>query len=237
MTFFSFLIACLISSCTIIFPLDLADDKMREPKVSIVTEPTLTPIGTSSLEEDQLFSTPSKIPEVKMKDEGNLRIFDQFIEDLKNGEPDTIVGLYVENIMALRVVYQPSTKPGYVSSVDQIATYFLYPWENAGNHGLLAHNYLAGRYFFNVMVGDIITLVFGDGNYMDFEVTNINEYQALQPDSPYSDFIDLSTGEQKSVNNVFIEVYMGDFHTTLQTCIANGAETEWGRHFTIAPPL
>lgn len=187
---------------------------------------------TDSQEQDEL----RELEEAALKEE-NLRIFDQFIQDLKNGEPETIVGLWVENVLALEVVYQPSNNPGYISSIDDIATYFLYPWKNAGNHGLLAHNYLAGRYFFDVRIGDIITLVFGDGNYMDFEVTDIKEYQALQPQSPYSDFINLDTGEQETAKSLFIDVYMGDFHTTLQTCIANGAETEWGRQFTLAPPL
>jgi hypothetical protein len=135
------------------------------------------------------------------------------------------------------VVYQPPSNPGYVSTMDGIATYFLYPWEKAGNHGLLAHNYLAGRYFFNLQVGDIIDLVFGDGDYSEFEITEIKSFQALEPDNPYSSFVDLESGKQLSVNNVFIEVYMGSFHTTLQTCIANGSETEWGRQFILAPPL
>jgi len=166
-----------------------------------------------------------------------LPIFDQFVEDMKNGNADQIVGIWVENILALRVVYQPASDPGYVSTNDDEVTYFLYPWQKAGNHGLLAHNYLAGRYFFNLNVGDIITLVFGDGDYMDFEITEIKEFQALQPDNPYGNFIDLESGEQLTVNNVFIEVYMGDFHTTLQTCIASGIESEWGRQFVLAPPL
>jgi len=224
------------------------EEDFPEPMIKIaVATPTITlnPTATSTAD---LTATPA--PDVSANGEGNvnpqagestpessLRVFDQFIEDLKNGNPDQIVGLWVENIMALRVVYQPSSNPGFVSTEDEVATYFLYPWQKAGNHGLLAHNYLAGRYFFDVKVGDIITLVFGDGYYLDFEVTEIKEFQALQPDSPYSDYIDLISGEQLTVSNVFIEVYMGDFHTTLQTCIANGAETEWGRQFTIAPPL
>ena len=74
-------------------------------------------------------------------------------------------------------------------------------------------------------VGDIVQLVYGDGNYLDFEVVKINEYQALQPDSPYSNCVNLNTGEELSANNLFIEVCMGDFHTTLQTCITKGNET------------
>ncbi len=166
-----------------------------------------------------------------------LPIFDQFIQDIKTDEADKIVGLWVEDVLALRVVYQPSNQPGFVSTLNKIATYFLYPWKHAGNHGLLAHNYLAGRLFFNMGVGDIIQLVFGDGNYMDFEVTEIKEYQALEPNNPFGDFIDLETGEQMTANNVFIEVYMGNFHTTLQTCIAYGGNSEWGRQFTVAPLL
>ncbi len=204
-----------------------------EPVVVISTAtPTHTPAHTPAPT-----ATEEIVPTLTPTPDDSLRIFDQFIADLKNDNPDQIVGLWVEDILALRVVYQPSGNPGFVSTEDEVATYFMYPWQKAGNHGLLAHNYLAGRYFFDVQVGDILTLVFGDGYYLDFEVTEIKEFQALQPDSPYSNFIDLVTGEQLTVSNVFIEVYMGEFHTTLQTCIANGAETEWGRHFTIAPPL
>jgi hypothetical protein len=190
-----------------------------------------TPTPNNEKEEEQEISGDEE------SQKSNLPIFDQFIEDIKTGETDKIVGLWIENVMALQVVYQPTDKPGFVSTVNEVVTYFLYPWQKAGNHGMLAHNYLAGRYFFDVGLGDIVTLVFGDGNYMDFEVTEIKEYQALEPHNPYGSFIDLESGEQLNVNNVFIEVYMGDFHTTLQTCIANGSETEWGRHFTIAPPL
>ena len=107
-----------------------------------------------------------------------------------------MVGIWVDNVLALQVVYQPSSNPGYVSTEDEVATYFLYPWQKAGNHGLLAHNYLAGRYFFNLKLGDIISLVWGDGDYEDFEITQIKDYQALQPDNPYSNFIDLDSGEQ-----------------------------------------
>lgn len=193
---------------------------------------TATPTPTASVEEAGQVNLQTGVG----TPESSLRVFDQFVQDLKNGNHDQVVGLWVENIMALRVIYQPSNKPGFVSTEDETATYFLYPWEKAGNYGFLAHNYLAGRYFFNIKIGDVITVVFGDGDYEDFEVTEVKEFQALQPDSPYSDYIDLQSGEQLTVNNVFVEVYMGDFHTTLQTCIANGTETEWGRQFTIAPP-
>ncbi len=227
-----FTFACSIS-------LDMNGNALPQPAIAQETAAptvTLTPVPT---ETPTPTPDPTAIYQITQtaQAEQQLRIFDQFIEDMKNGNANQVTGIYVENVMALQVVQQPAGNPGFVSTIDDVITYFLYPWQKAGNHGLLAHNYLAGRYFFDVGYGDIITLVFGDGYYQDFEVTQIKEYQALQPDSPYSNFIDLETGEQKTVNTVFIEVYMGSFHTTLQTCIARGSEGEWGRHFTLAPPL
>jgi hypothetical protein len=221
---FLLLVSCCAGCSSITAPVNPAVKHI--PNTIEQPSPTITPNPTAT-------STPEPTPTEDIW----KPIFDQFIEDVKNGNPDQIVGLWAENVMALRVVYQPASNPGFVSTEDNVATYFMVPWEKAGNHGLLAHNYLAGRYFFNLKVGDIIQLVFGDGYYMDFEISEIKEFQALQPDSPYSNFIDLTTGEQLTVNDVFVEVYMGDFHTTLQTCIANGNESEWGRLFTIAPPL
>lgn len=212
-------------------------DEIQKPTPVLITEvivpaETATPAPTATLSPIEITATAQAL-----QHEENMRIFDQFISDLKTGEPDIIVGVWIENVLALRVLYQPPGNPGFVSTEDEIVTYFMMVWQKSGNHGLLAHNYLAGRYFFNIQVGDIITIVFGDGNYEDFEVISIKEYQALQPDSPYSNFIDLESGEQLTSTNLFMDIYMGDYHTTLQTCIANGAETEWGRMFTLAPPL
>jgi len=167
--------------------------------------------------------------------ERTLPAFDQFIEKVKNGVAGQVVGLWVENKLSLKVVYQPETNPAFVSSIDNVATYFLLPYQKAGNHGLLAHNYLAGRYFYDLVIGDVIQLVYGDGYYEDFEITEIKDFQALEPNSPYSNFIDLASGEQLTATNLFIGVYFGPYHSTLQTCLTRGNNTEWGRHFTLAP--
>jgi len=229
----------LILSAMFVFMLALAacSSQTRIQLPPEVHNATSTPtVGLTETPAPTPTITPTPTPEASPTPDW-LPIFDQFIADVKNGEANQVVGIWVDNVLALQVVYQPATNPGYVSTEDETATYFLYPWQKAGNHGLLAHNYLAGRYFFNLKVGDIISLVFGDGNYEDFEITQIKDFQALQPDDPYSNFIDLDTGEQLTVNSVFLEVYMGDYHTTLQTCIAQGSETEWGRQFVLAPPL
>lgn len=193
------------------------------PTETLVPTPTITPT---------IMPTPTEeVPVV----EGP--VFDQFVESVKTGEKGKVVGLWVEGKMALLVVYQPPSQPGFVSLMDNVATYFLLPYKMAKNYGMLAHNYLAGRYFFDVNVGDIVQLIYGDGDYQDFEVVDIQSYQALQPNNPRSEFIDLATGSQLSANNLFVKVYMGNFHTTLQTCIAKDGNGEWGRQFILAPPL
>ena len=235
--FISVFLLTLVIACVVSF--NIGDQILAEPVVIQETATptvTLTPIPT---ETPTPTPDPTAIYQVTQTAEAEqqLRIFDQFVADMKNGNANQVTGIYVENVMALQVVQQPASNPGFVSTIDDVVTYFLFPWQKAGNHGLLAHNYLAGRYFFDVGYGDIITLVFGDGYYQDFEVTQIKEYQALQPNNPYSSFIDLDSGEQKSSTTVFMDVYMGAFHTTLQTCIARAGSGEWGRHFTLAPPL
>ncbi|NPV85736.1 MAG: hypothetical protein HPY45_06975 [Anaerolineae bacterium] len=162
--------------------------------------------------------------------------FDAFVESVKNGVSSQIVGVYVDGVLALRVVQQPPNDPGYVSIRDGEATQFRLAATIANNIGLLAHNYLAGKQYFNIREGDLIQVVYGDGRVEEFEVTRILQYQALSPDSPTSDFVDLQNGATLSATNLFYEVYGGAYHLTLQTCIARDNDSEWGRLFIIAEP-
>jgi len=164
------------------------------------------------------------------------REFDVFVESIKTGDANRIVGIYGEKRIALQVVYQPSSNPGFVSTIPGVATYFLLPHQVAGNHGFLAHNYLAGALFFGMQTGDIVQVIWGDGYYEDFEVLQIEEYQALSPTSTNSRFVNLATGDDLSASSLFTRVYRGSYHTTLQTCIARGDQDSWGRIFIIAPP-
>ncbi len=102
---------------------------------------------------------------------------------------------------------------------------------------MLAHTHLAGKYFPLIKKDDKINLVFGNGKVETFIVTKIIRYQALSPDSPYTPFLDLETGETKTVEQVFYEMYSGKGHLTLQTCIVQGDELSWGRLFIIAEPM
>jgi hypothetical protein len=105
-----------------------------------------------------------------------------------------------------------------------------------GVTGLLAHNYAAGRLFANLELGDGVSVVYGDGQLRQYRISAILRYQAVQPNSPTSDFIDLATGAKVSAADVFLRVYTGGEHVTFQTCIEAGGLGNWGRLFVMAEP-
>jgi hypothetical protein len=205
--------------------------------------PTLEP--TPPVQEIIIFENPDSVPldtpppaeETNPDENANKPVFDRFVEDLKNGNPNQVVGVYVDGVLALRVVQQPPGNAAYVSIRDGEATQFLLAWTIAGNVGLLAHNYLAGVFYFNLRSGDIVELVYGDGSVVEYEVDTLRQFQALSPNSPTSDFLNVDSGATLSATNLFYEVYGGNHHVTFQTCIARDNSSEWGRLFVLAPPL
>jgi hypothetical protein len=159
-----------------------------------------------------------------------------FVASVVNGEAGVVRGVYVPGVLALPVRQQPANNPAYVSPEDGVATQFASA-AALGVTGLLAHNYLAGADFFKLAEEQEVRIVYGDGAVKPYRVTMIYRFQALDPYSPYSDFVDLSTGETLSVGQVFTMVYAGGDHVTFQTCIANNGNASWGRLFVIATPV
>jgi hypothetical protein len=145
-------------------------------------------------------------------------------------------GVYVSNVMALSIVQQPVGYPGYVSTAESVATQFGIAKE-VGNIGLLAHDTHAGRFFSNIKQSDRIVLVYGDGHIESFVANSIQRYQALSPLSPYSEFKNLETQTTFTAEELFNNVYRGEYHLTLQTCIENNGNTSWGRLFIVATPI
>jgi len=156
-----------------------------------------------------------------------------FSTALKTDTGTNLQGIFASGVLALRVVQQPSGQPGYVSSVDGVVTQFSMakPYSVIG---LLAHNFSSGSEFFNLKLGDKISLIYGDGNIKELQITKVDKYQALSPTSPYSDFKNLATGERLSAEQIFYKYYTGNPHLTLQTCIAQGDQGSWGRLFIVA---
>jgi hypothetical protein len=165
----------------------------------------------------------------------SLPSFLDFSQSVQNGDADLLRGVYVSNVMALPVVQQPYGNAGYVSNYEGEATQFRMA-SQFGNIGILAHNHLSGREFAQLAAGQEIRLVYGDGHFEAFVVTEVLRYQALQPTSPYSSFSNIDKEETLSAESMFKRVYFGDRHVTFQTCIEKDGELSWGRLFVIAVP-
>ena len=166
---------------------------------------------------------------------GTLPGFSDFRRSVQNGEADILRGVYVPNVLALRVVQQPEDHPYYVSNHDGEATQFSMATQY-GNIGLLAHNTLSGKFFSQLSVGQQVRLVYGDGRVEDFVVANILHFQASKPDSVSSSFRNLDRNETLSSGEMFSRAYAGERHLVFQTCIEANGNASWGRLFIVAMP-
>jgi hypothetical protein len=167
--------------------------------------------------------------------EATLPEFAEFSKTVQNNEANVLRGVYVTDVLALPVSQQPAENAGYVSSKEGEITQFGMAAQ-FGNVGLLAHNHLSGRLFSQLSIGQEVRLVYGNGTVEYFVITQILQYQALEPTSQYSSFRDLSNNEMLTAEQVFKKVYRGERHVTFQTCIAGAKSLSWGRLFIIALP-
>jgi hypothetical protein len=171
-----------------------------------------------------LISVPAALPNFK-----------SFVTGLKNGQSD-LTGIYAGGQFAFKVIQQPVDNPAFVSTQPETLTQF----RMAGNYktiGLLGHDYLAGGSFFSLKKNQEIILVSGNGSTKYFKVDDIQRFQALSPESPYSRFVDLMTQEQLSAEELFNRIYARGNLLVLQTCIPNEKISSWGRIFVIAKPI
>lgn len=158
-----------------------------------------------------------------------------FIRQVAHGQPQQVTGIYVEGVLALPVVPQPSGQPAYVSTAPETVTQFSAA-SDFGSLGFLAHNTLAGAHFFDLRVGDIIVLIYGDGHTRSYQVTSLRRFQATNPNSPYSNFIDLDQGSTLTYSDLFYQTYGVAGQLVMQTCIAAEGNDSWGRLFVLAVP-
>lgn len=166
-----------------------------------------------------------------------LPAFDRFVQSVANGNSKERVGVFVEDQFQYPIVQQPANDPAWVTSNFGEVTEFRIVRQQTGNEGLIAHNYLAGGSFFNLQIGDVAQVVLGDGSVIEFEIFAIHDFQALSPNSPTSDFLNLTTGEKISASELFYMVYGGELTLTFQTCINRNNISTWGRTFVIGEEL
>jgi hypothetical protein len=158
-----------------------------------------------------------------------------FILTVKSGNDTELRGAYAEGLFAFPVDQQPLNSIDYVTGKDQRLTQFELASEY-GNVGLLAHNFLSGRFFGRLSVGQRIALVFGGGRLEWYRVARVLRYRAVNPLESTSDFIDINDNELRTAGELFQSVYTGDRHVTFQTCIERDGTASWGRLFVIAEP-
>ncbi|HSL31610.1 MAG TPA: hypothetical protein VK900_20585 [Anaerolineales bacterium] len=156
-------------------------------------------------------------------------------ESARESAPRLLRRVYAKDVLDLPVVQQPASNPYYVSDRKGEVTQFAMV-SQYGNLGLLAHNTLAGKHFFQLAVGQEIRLTYENGRSEYFVVTEILRFQAFQPESVSSSFRDVEGSETLSAVEMFNRIYVGGSRLVFQTCIEAKGDPSWGRLFVIAVP-
>lgn len=155
----------------------------------------------------------------------------RFILSVRNPKQgDYPVGIYSPGVLANPIVQQPSGKSGFVSRLPEAVTQFRLA-SAQGSLGLLAHNYLSGKKFFNLEPGHKIYIIYGDGRSEEYQVYALSDYHAIN----LRLYEDLRTGGRFSDYGVFYRIYSGaGDKLVLQTCIEKDGNSSWGRRFVLA---
>ena len=229
---FLLVFATLFSSATVVF---------AKP-ISVTALPDYEQGGVWSNLLDPFLYSPAEVVQPDLSvDEGAVEAqrqaaptaLQQFATTVINGNASLVSGVFVEDVMAFPVVQQPSGSAAYVSTQADVVTQFALA-EKYGTIGILAHNFLAGTSFFNLSSGQDVYVVYGDGSTAHFVIKSVRRFQALQPNSAYSEFVDLDSSEHYTSSEVFYEVYGNNGMLVLQTCIAAEGVDSWGRLFVTA---
>lgn len=158
-----------------------------------------------------------------------------FVRLVQNGHPDQLRGLYIPELLAASVVQQPADMDGFISPWQNVVTQFGFA-SKLGSTGLLAHSDLAGASFAVLHKGQKFYLIYGDGQISAFVVSEILQYQALEPSSPSSSFVDIENHKILTSSELFTKIYARPGQVILQTCINADNNPTWGRLFVIAEP-
>jgi hypothetical protein len=178
----------------------------------------------------------SGIKEIKSNSRDLRLVSSLQADNPKDSQNLSVTGITLPGIFSYSIVNQPQGQPGFVSSAPNTLTKFQLV-ERYRSIGLLAHNYLAGDQFYGINIGDILTLEMNNGATRKYRVIAIKQYQALSPYSPYSEFINLSSGDSITASALFTEIYGSQGKLVLQTCIERNGVEAWGRYFVISEPV
>ena len=180
---------------------------------------------------------PEVNQEIARAENLNLPSLSEFAAVVRELDLSGLAGLYADGVFAYPIVQQPQGNAAFVSNQPGVLTSFSMA-SRYETTGLLAHNTMAGADFEYINVGQALTLVYASGEMKSYQVVAIERYQALSPNSPYSEFIDQSRpgSRRLSASELFSHIYAVGNRLVLQTCIAAGGIPSWGRLFIIAVP-
>lgn len=177
------------------------------------------------------------LPKLDIVPTPTLISLSKFIIEQRNGEPDELRGIYVDNLLADPVIMQPKGQPGWVSSKDGVVTLFSLA-QDFGSLGLIAHYEKAGGSFNKISTKDHIHIVFGSGKVDTYRVDEIRCYQAENYKDPFTRFIPLLQPDVLlNQQELFSQIYGVKDRLILQTCLPWGDNYKWGRLFIIASPV
>ena len=158
------------------------------------------------------------------------------VAKFKRADLATVTGVFVCQVFTLDVAQQPPDDPIFVSEETNTVTQFRLA-AYYGTIGLLAHNTHSGSKFFHLALGQEVDIVYGDGTVRPYVISEIRHLQALNPDSPYTDFVALDHGGARfSSTQVFAKFFQAGDRVVFQTCIDARGNPSWGRLFVTATP-
>ncbi len=169
--------------------------------------------------------------------ESTQDVLADFVDTVYNGKSKEIVGIYIEDKLAMPIVQQPEDDHAFISSRKDTLTQFALP-ADYGVIGVLAHNTEAGEAFYELELGDVVVVVYGNGATDRYEITNDEVWKAYNPQDAYNGtFESMSTRETLSLRDLFIQTYTKPDTLVFQTCYAQGSNLQWGRLFITAELL
>jgi hypothetical protein len=160
----------------------------------------------------------------------------RLFSEIENGKAHELYGAYVPGVFALPIIQQPAEDPIFVSRKMGVITQFQLAAKN-GVTGLLAHNYLSGKEFYKLEIGQEVWMIFGDRSIKRYRVTDIQRYQKMKPNSLRSDYLDLQTRRTLTTSQVFGNFYRGEDRVVFQTCLEGEGKLNWGLVFISASPI
>jgi len=130
------------------------------------------------------------------------------------------------------VIPQPPNDNGFVSSIDRTVTQFQMPYKRSNTLGFLAHNYIAGRDFSSVSIGDRLEYIGLKNDNRNATVKQIIDCSKL--DQKGTKFSCPSISKKPLTEaQLYNYIYKPSNRFVLQTCIGKDKDMEWGRKFII----